>query len=63
MKDVRVGDWVRFQRDHMLILGVVLYVRPCKYFPYGDEAVTDIGTVHVDSILERRAQPHTQEAE
>ena len=62
MKDIIVGDWVRFQRGDVLVIGVVHYVQPCQWFPYGMQAVTDAGVVHFDSILERRRVGMIREA-
>jgi hypothetical protein len=47
------GDWVRFYRDGKMLIGVVQYIRESNGL--GDlEALTDVGSVAVDRILEIR---------
>lgn len=45
------GDWIRFYRDGLLVIGVVQYVGG-----YGDPTYiqTDIGTVEAEYVLEVR---------
>lgn len=49
-----VGDWVRFQRAGMLVIGVVEYVKEANSATHRWEITTDAGTVWEDSILETR---------
>lgn len=52
---IKPGDWVRFQRNGELVLGVVAYVHSnADTYPYKPVAITDKGTVAVDDILEVR---------
>ena len=54
--DVKPGDWVRFERDGKVVIGVVLYVDSAlKKYPYETQAITDVGRVTLTAILERRA--------
>ena len=49
----QVGDWVRFQRNGGLVIGIIEYVVPDCHG--GAEYVTDQGTLDQDSVLERRS--------
>lgn len=48
------GDWVRFYRAGSLVIGIVAYVRKDDRYPFSERALTDAGSVPVDSILEVR---------
>lgn len=52
-KSVKAGDWIRWQDDDNLVIGVVQYV--IKREGRTTEIVTDIGTCWLSSVLERRA--------
>ena len=59
--NVKPGDWVRFERDGKVVIGVVLYVDSAlKKYPYETQAITDVGRVRLTAILERRAAPEAQ---
>lgn len=70
MQEVRlakVGDWVRFRRDGVLVIGVVEYVRPCEHFWEGRATYeTDIGGTNDKGVLEirgpRELSPFTVQA-
>lgn len=49
-----VGDWVRFYQGGKLVIGVVGYIREQKYYPYGEQLQTEIGTVDVPDVVEAR---------
>jgi hypothetical protein len=51
---VEVGDWVAFLSDRQVVYGRVEYVRPWKYWPHQQQAVTTAGVVDVENILEVR---------
>lgn len=51
---VRPGDWVRFQRDGRLVIGLVEYLLPRKSWEAFDRVITDAGEVRADSVLEVR---------
>jgi hypothetical protein len=51
-----VGDWLRFWRGDSLRIGQVEYVQRAERWPNRWQAVTDVGTVDADSVLERRAR-------
>jgi hypothetical protein len=55
-KQYRAGDWVRFMRDGILVVGVVSYVRPGTYPGLGDHQLlyTDAGPVSNNGVLEAR---------
>ena len=52
--DVVQGDWVRFMQNGHLVVAVVAYVRPNKFFSLRKVIDTDIGAIDQDSILEVR---------
>lgn len=52
--ELHIGDWVRFQRGGQLVIGEVAYVKDRDVLGYR-QAITDIGAVREDAILERRA--------
>jgi len=52
-REAKVGDWVRFQRDRCLVVGVVTYVRKDGCWPH-DELITDAGAVNQKYVLEVR---------
>lgn len=52
MSEIKVGDWVKFQRGYGLVIGQVEYVR--KRIAVCDELVTDAGSVSKDQVLEIR---------
>lgn len=49
------GDWIRFYRDDILVIGIVQYVVPTDQ-PYsgGFEIMTDIGKLNTIAIFEIR---------
>ncbi len=52
-----LGDWVRFQRNGILFIGVVEYRRKLEHWPNKIELVTTCGTLYEDDVLEcRRGQ-------
>ncbi len=55
-KLIAPGDWVSFQQQSRVVLGRVLYVRPCDRYPGWDgaECITDIGSVREADVLEVR---------
>lgn len=62
MKDVRVGDWVRFYRGGLLVLGVVEYIVPRAPWDSTPEAVTSLGQIPFDAVLEvRRVAPRDEQ--
>lgn len=52
---VSPGDWVRFYRNGVLVLGVVQYVKERRLGSYSREVCTDIGSVEDTDVLEARA--------
>jgi hypothetical protein len=56
--DVRIGDWVRFYQGGKLVIGVVQYLPPREAWEASATAVTDIGAVHFNNILEVRHVAH-----
>lgn len=52
MMEVNVGDWVRFYQNGIMVIGVVQYVQKdlLGYWV----AKTDIGSVDVRYVLEKR---------
>jgi hypothetical protein len=53
MSQVSVGDWVRFYRDGVLVIGRVEYVKIDPVL-HESEYMTDRGSISKDSILEVR---------
>jgi len=51
--DVRPGDWVRAFVDGRLVIGDVEYIR---WDPYGWQAITDVGALSIEQILEARSR-------
>lgn len=51
------GDWVRFQRNGTVTVGVVAYVRPTRYSSSYWDIVTDSGSINEDDVLEVRSVP------
>lgn len=52
------GDWLRWQGEDGLVIGVVQYVSaPTNRFPYEWEYTTDQGTVFQSAVLECRPAP------
>lgn len=58
-----VGDWVRFQRAGVLVIGVVEYVHRSEHSSVGAwKVTTSAGEIYDTGILERRpAAPPTEE--
>lgn len=54
MTDIIVGDWIRFYRGDKMVIAVVQYIGKQQYYPWGDEARTDICRVAFKDILEVR---------
>jgi hypothetical protein len=54
MKKVKVGNWVRFYRSGILVIGVVQYIHPPKLGFTFFRVDTDQGTIDSESILEIR---------
>lgn len=56
--DIKPGDWVSFCRNGAIVIGRVWYVgRLNDDYPQTTLAFTDVGSVHLDGILEvRRGQ-------
>ncbi len=54
MTDIQIGDWIRFYRDGQMVIAVVQYLSKQIYYPWGDQACTDICPVAFVDILERR---------
>lgn len=53
---IQKGDWVRFQRDGKLVIGIVQYsLDEARYAEY-QTVITDIGNVYESSILEVRRE-------
>lgn len=52
--DIHAGDWVRFYSGGKLVLGIVAYLRKPETYPYEWEALTDVGSVRCEHILELR---------
>lgn len=52
---IEIGDWVRFYRNGVLVIGVVQYVPRVDVIGFQYYA-TDMGEVRADSILEVRRQ-------
>lgn len=54
--DVKVGDWVRFERRRTLVISEVRYVRKLNDIFATDleEYVTDLGVVYPVQVLEVR---------
>ena len=52
--DIRVGDWVRFLRHGQLTISVVCYLVPRSPWDSTREAMTEIGQVSFDAIVEVR---------
>lgn len=51
----QVGDWIRFRRAGLLVIGVVAYVIEARYFHHGKwEVVTDLGDISETDTLEVR---------
>lgn len=51
----QIGDWVRFRRGGVLVVGVVAYVKEAKYYWQGGAVYeTDIGEIDHASLLEVR---------
>jgi hypothetical protein len=55
--DVKPGDWVSFYDNGKIVIGNVRYVGLPAYGSY-TEAMTDIGTIRLDYILEVRSEGH-----
>lgn len=53
-RDIQAGDWVRFYSAGRLVVGAVQYVQRETRFPYTLMAMTDVGSVDVDYVLEAR---------
>ena len=52
---VKPGDWVRFYRNGLLVLGTVQYTRATEVWGSGGvEVLTDVGGVNITDILEVR---------
>lgn len=56
----KVADWIRFQRDNKLVIGEVKYAQELRAWPWGEEYVTDIGTVREADVLEVRGAPDVE---
>ena len=54
--DIKVGDWVRFYRGGVLVIGVVEYIRERKAWERADELQTTAGAVNADYVLESRSK-------
>lgn len=52
--DPKVGDWIRFMQGGRVVIAAVLYIVPRSSFDSTREAMTEIGQVCFDSILEIR---------
>lgn len=50
--DIKVGDWIRFYADGQLVIGVVQYIQEDVLHKLC--ALTDIGSVGFDRIIESR---------
>jgi hypothetical protein len=50
---LKVGDWIRFYRNGVLVIGVVNYIREDRAIGY-TYYQTDAGEVRADSVLEIR---------
>ena len=56
------GDWVRFYRSGMPVLGVVEYVMWTFDYPSGWRLVTDNGLLRFDEVLESRCAAQSENA-
>ena len=56
-KPCRPGDWIRFQRNSELVIGIVGYVKKHDGCNWYWDIVTDRGTINEDGILELRPAP------
>jgi hypothetical protein len=54
---VKIGDWVRFHRCGVLVIGEVAYLRPSPLQAREMEVVTDHGVCNLSDVLEVRAHP------
>lgn len=55
--DVKVGDWIRFERRRTLVISEVRYIqKPEDVFMmiHSEEYVTDLGVVYPFQVLEVR---------
>ena len=50
----KVGDWIRFMHGGRVVIAAVLYLVSRSRWDNTVEAMTEIGQVSFDSILERR---------
>jgi len=59
-KKIEIGDWIRFQRDNRLVIGVVSYIEPyCGYYREPAAVTVEHGAVFFDKVLEvRHGGPH-----
>jgi|WetSurSiteA1Bulk_404760.scaffolds.fasta_scaffold00002_11 hypothetical protein len=63
-KDIRVGDWVRFMRNGLLVLSEVEYVKKDRLsYIYGMDIITTNGSVPEKDILEIRREKVFMEEE
>lgn len=57
--DIRVGDWLRFYKSGVLVIGVVQYVRPLEALAPSQRVAgpyfsTDLGEVSALAVVEVR---------
>jgi hypothetical protein len=56
--NVKIGDWVRFEKCGIIVIGVVQYIDSHPFIlsssSNSPEAITDIGRVTISKILESR---------
>lgn len=52
MREIKVGDWVRFYQGGRLVVGIVQYVQP--RIDRQDYVQTDIGAIKESYVLEVR---------
>ena len=53
---VEAGDWVRWMRGGVLVMGVVQYVTVVDGWPWGVRLTTDNGAVAEKDVLEVRKE-------
>ena len=53
---IGIGDWIRFYRGGSLVIGVVEYVQADAVLNK-ISLLTNIGTIHADSVVEFRKPP------
>lgn len=65
MRKPQIGDWVRFMRGGLLIIGTVEYISKADSAMHEWDVTTSAGTIHETEILELRGSraPRTSEDE